>query len=198
MVKQHSPQSEEVLQQHFRDNGRLDDSNSHPTLLHLTPGSPAALPIQRREATASVIASGHENGERGRGTAIGHSDHPGEHAKATVATSSSNSRDWSHQSDLGEVTSGQKTATGHTETTRANAMKLLVVLGPPTTAPRPRKGKQQTRRCTPTSSRLLNRAQKAEQQREQQDRSRQPSDQERAQSTFPASQAEDREAREES
>ena len=48
----------------------------------------------------------------------------------------------------------------------------------------------------PTASRLLNREWKAERQREQQDRSREPSDQERAQSTLPASQAEDREGRE--
>ena len=32
-----------------------------------------------------MIASGHENGERDRGTAIGHSDTPGEHAKAAAA-----------------------------------------------------------------------------------------------------------------
>ena len=177
-MKQHSPQREvELPQQHFRDNGRLDDSNSHHTLPHLTPGSPAALPIPRadREATASVIASGHENGERD----IAHSDHPGEHAKATAVTGSANSHDRSRQSDLGVAASGQKTATGHTETTRANAMKPLAVQ-------RPRKGKQQTRRSTPTASRPANRARKAERQREQQDRSREPSDRERAQSTFPS------------
>ena len=43
--------------------------------------------------TASLIASGHENGERGRGTSIGHSDHPGEHAKATAVTGSGNCHD---------------------------------------------------------------------------------------------------------
>ena len=81
-----------------------------------------------------MIASGHENGERVHRTAIGHSDHPGEHAKATAMTGSGNSRDRSHQNDLGEAASGQKTATGHTETTRANAMKPLAVQRPPTTA----------------------------------------------------------------
>ena len=121
--------------------------NSHHTLPHLTPGSPAAIPIPRmdRKATASVIASGHENGERGRGPASGHSDHPGEHAKATAMTGSGNSRDRSRQSDLGDADSGQKTATGHAETTRANTMKPLEVQRLPMTAPRPCKGKQQTR-----------------------------------------------------
>ena len=138
MVKQHSPQREEVLQQHFRDNRRLDDrqQSPHPPASHawLASRSPHTASRQRREATASVIASGHENGERGRGTAIGHSDHPGEHAKATAVTGSGNSRDRSRQSDLGEPASGQKTATGPTETTRANAMKPLAVQRPPTTA----------------------------------------------------------------
>ena len=201
MVKQHSPQREEVLQQHFRDNGRLDDSKSpHPPSSHawLASSSPHTASGQRREATASVIASGHENGERGRGTAIGHIDQPGEHGKATAVTGSSNSRDRSRQSDLGEAASGQKTATSHTKTTTANTMKSLAVQRPPTTAPRLRKGKQQTRRSTPTPSRPLNRVRKEERQREQQDRSREPSDQERTQNTFPISQAEDREAREES
>ena len=199
MVKQHSPQREEVPQQHFRDNGRLDgrQQSPHPPTSHawLASRSPHTASRQRREATASVIASGHENGERGRGAAIGHGDHPGEHAKATAVTSSGNSRDRSCQSDLGEAASGQKTATGHTETTRANAMKPLAVQRPSTTAPRPRKGKQQTRRSTSTASRPLNQAWKAERQCEQQDRSREPSDQERAQNTFPTSQAEDQEAR---
>ena len=81
-----------------------------------------------------MIASGHENGERDRGTTIGHSDHPGEHAKAAAVTGSGNSRDQSRQSDLGGAASSQKTATGHTETTRANAMKSLAVQRPPTTA----------------------------------------------------------------
>ena len=48
----------------------------------------------------------------------------------------------------------------------------------------------------PTASRPHNRAQQAERQREQQDCTREPFDQKRAQSTLPASQAEDREARE--
>ena len=45
MEKQHSPQREELRQPHFRDNGRLGDNNRPHTLPHLTPGSPAALPI---------------------------------------------------------------------------------------------------------------------------------------------------------
>ena len=49
MGKQHSPPREELLQQHFRDNGRLGDSNRHHTLPHLTPGSPAALPIPQAD-----------------------------------------------------------------------------------------------------------------------------------------------------
>ena len=103
-----------------------------------------------------------------------------------------NSRDRSRQSGFGGAASGQKTATGHTETTRANAVKPLAVRRPPKIAQRPHKGKQQTRWSTPTASRPLNRAQQAE----QQDRTREPFDQERAQSTLPASQAEDRKARE--
>ena len=54
--------------------------------------------------TASVIASGLENGERDRRTAIGHSDH----AKATGVTGSGNSCDRTRQSDLGGAGSGQK------------------------------------------------------------------------------------------
>ena len=106
---------------------------------------------------------------------------------------SSNSHDRSRQSGFGGSASGQKTAIGHTETTRANAVKPLAVRRPPTIAPRPHKGKQQTSRSTPTAFRPLNRARKAERQREQQDRTRELFDQERAQSTLPASQAADRE-----
>ena len=78
MRKQHSPHREETLQPHFRDNGRLGDNKRPHTLPHLTPGSPAALPIpasgQRRTATTPMTASSHENGERDHGTTIGHSD----------------------------------------------------------------------------------------------------------------------------
>ena len=181
-----------------RKAGRQQQS-PHPPTSHawLASCSPHTASGQRREATASVIASSHEYRERDSGTANGRSDHPGKHAKATVTTGSDNSHGRSCQSDLGGAASGQKTATGHTETTRANTMKPLAVQRPPTTAPRPRKGKQQTRRSTPTASRQLNRARKAERQHEQQDRLQEPSDQERAQSTFPASQAEDKAAREE-
>ena len=55
-------------------------------------------------------------------------------------------------------------------------MKPLAVCRPPTITPRPHKGKQQTRRSTLTASRPLNRAQQAERQREQPDRTRKPSD----------------------
>ena len=60
-------------------------------------------------------------------------------------------------------------------------MKPLAVHRPPTIAPRPHKGKKPTRRSTPTASRPPNRARQAERQSEQQDRTREPSDQERAQ-----------------
>ena len=133
---------------------------------------------QRREATASVIASGHENGERDRGTAIGHSDHPGEHAKATAATGSGNSHDWSRQSDLGGAASGQKTATSHPETTKANAMKPLAVQKPPTTA----QGKTANETIHAHS---VTTAQPSTESGAQ-DRSREPSNQERAQGTFPS------------
>ena len=91
---------------------------------------------QRREATASVIGSDHENCERDRETAIGHSDPPGEHAKAAAVTDSGNSRDQSRQSGFRGAASGQKTATSHTENTRANAMKPLAVRRQQTTAQR--------------------------------------------------------------
>ena len=84
---------------------------------------------------------------------------------------------------FGGAISGQKTATGPTETTRANALKPLAVHRPPTIAPRPHKGKQLTRRSTLTASRPLNRARQAERQREQQHRTQKPSDQEWAQVT---------------
>ena len=142
MRKQHSPHREETLQPHFRDNGRLGDNKRPHTLPHLTPGSPAALPIplaDRGEQRPSMTASFHENGERDRGTAIGHSD----------------PLDRSRQRGFGGAASGQKTATGHTETTRANAMKTRAVRRPPTIAQRPHKANQQTRRSKHTASRPL-------------------------------------------
>ena len=97
--------------------GWTTEQSPYPPASHawLASRSPHTASGQRREA----IASGHENGERGCRTAIGHRDHPDKHAKATAVTGSGNSRDRSRQSDLGEAASGQKTATGHTETTRA-------------------------------------------------------------------------------
>ena len=109
---------------------------------------------------------------------------------------SGTSRDRSRQSVYGGAASGQKTATGHTETTRANTVKPLAVRRPPTITPRPHKGKQPTRRSKPTASQPPNRARQAERQREQQDCTQEPFDQEGAQRTLPASQAEDWEARE--
>ena len=96
---------------------------------------------------------------------------------------SCHSRHRSRQSSFGEVASGQKTATGHTETTRANAVKQLAVRRPPTITPRPHKGKQQKRRSTLTASQPLKRARQAQRQHEQPDRTRKPSDQGRAQVT---------------
>ena len=194
-----TPHREELLQPHSRDNGRLGDNNRpHPPATH--PGSPAALSIQladrgeKRPPPWSLAVTKTVRGIAGPLSVT--ATPPGEHSKAAAVTDSSNRRDRSRQSGFGGAISGQKTATGHTETTRANAMKPLAVHKPPTIAPRPHKGKQQTRRSTPTASRPLNRARKAERQREQQDRTQEPFDQERAQSTLPASKAEDREVRE--
>ena len=90
MLKQHTPQREELLQPTFQrqqEAGRQQQS-PHPPAAHawLASRSPYTTSGQRREATAPVTASGHENDERGRVTATGHSDHPGEQAKATAAT----------------------------------------------------------------------------------------------------------------
>ena len=134
MGKQHSPTERRVTAatlQRQREAGGQQPS-PHPQASHawLASRSPHTTSGQRREATASVIA----NGERDRGTTIGHSVHPGEHAKAAAVAGSGYSRNRSRQSDLGGAARGQKTATGHTETTRANAMKPLAVQRLPTTA----------------------------------------------------------------
>ena len=68
---------------HFRDNGRLGDSNSHAWLASHSPHTASG---QIREATAPVTASGHENGERDLVTVTGHSDHPGGQTAATGHT----------------------------------------------------------------------------------------------------------------
>ena len=106
------------------------------------------------------------------------------------------SRDRSCQGSFGGAARGQKTAAGRTETTRANAVKPLAVRRPPTIALRPHRGKQPMTRSTPIASQLPNRARQAERQRVQQDCTSEPFDQERAQSTLLATQAEEREARE--
>ena len=123
-----------TLQRQWEAGGQ--QPSPHPPASHawLTSRSPHTASGQRREATASMIASGHENGETDRGAAIDHSDPPGEHTKAAAVTDSSNSRDQTRQSGFRGGASGQKTATDHTETTRANAMKPLAVRRPPTTA----------------------------------------------------------------
>ena len=104
-----------TLQRQWKPGGQ--QPSPHPPASHawLASRSPHTASGQRRETTVSVIASGHENGERDRGTAIGHSNTPGEHAKAAAVTDSGNSRNRSRQSDFGGAANGQKTATGHTE-----------------------------------------------------------------------------------
>ena len=148
MGKQHSPQrgvTAATLQRQWEAGGQ--QPSPHPPASHacLASRSLHTASGQRREVTASVIASGHENCERIAGPRSVTATTPGEHSKAAAVTGSGNSRDRSRQSDVGRDASSQKTATGHTETTRANAMKPLAVQRPPTTAQRPCKGKQQTR-----------------------------------------------------
>ena len=116
-----------TLQRQREAGGQQPSPHSPASHAWLASRSPHTASGQRREATASAIVSGHENSERDSGTAIGHSDPPGEHAKVAAVTDSGNSRDRSRQRDFGGATSGQKNATGHTETTRVNAMKPLAV-----------------------------------------------------------------------
>ena len=73
-----------------------------------------------------------KNGERDRATASGKQRTPGEQAKAAAVRDSSNSCYRSRQSGVGGAASGQKTATGPTETTRAHTGKTLAVRKPPT------------------------------------------------------------------
>ena len=88
MRKQHSPHREETLPPHSRDNGRLWD-NQHPhTLPHLTPGSPAALPIPLADR--------------------GEQRPPGEQAKVAAVNNSGNCHDRSRQRGIGGAASGQK------------------------------------------------------------------------------------------
>ena len=121
MLKQHTPQREELLQHTFqrqREAGRQQQS-PHPPAAHawLASRSPHTASGQRREATAPVTAIGHENGERDRVTTTGHSDHPGEQGKATTTTGS-----------------GQTAATGHA---RAISEGPLAVRKPPPATPKP-------------------------------------------------------------
>ena len=147
MLKQHSPQIEESLLHTFQrqwEAGRQQQS-SHPPAAHawLASRSPQTASGQRREATTPVRSRKRRGGSRDRNR----SQRPPWRASKSYCRDrqQANSRDRSRQSDLGGVGSGQKTATGHTETTRANAMKTLPVQRPPTIAPRPFKGKQQLR-----------------------------------------------------
>ena len=78
---------------------------------------------QRRTATASMTASYHEKRREGSRDHYRSQRPPGEQAKVAAVNDSGNSRDRSRQCDFGGAASSQKTATGHTETTRANAMK---------------------------------------------------------------------------
>ena len=157
MRKQHSPHREETLQPHFRDNGRLGDNKRPHTLPHLMPGSPAALPIplaDRREQRLPPLLAVMKTA-RGIAGPNRSQRPPGKQAKVAAVNDSGNSRDRSCQSGFGGAASGQKTATSHIETTRANAMKPLAVRRPPTIAPRPHQAKPQTRRSTHTASRPL-------------------------------------------
>ena len=148
MRKQHTPHREETLQPHSRDNGRLGDNKRPHTLPHLKPGSPAALPIPLADI-------GEQRPQEGSWDRYPSQRPPGKQAKVAAVNDSGNSRDRSRQSGFGGAASGQKTATGHTETPRANAMKPLVVRTPPMIAQRPHKAKQQARQSTHTASRPL-------------------------------------------
>ena len=105
--------------------------------------------------TASMTASGHEKRQEGSRDRYRSQRPPGEQAKVAAMNDSGNSRDRSRQPGFGGVASGQKTATCHTETTKANTMKTLAVRRPPTIAQRQHKANQQTRRSTHTETRPL-------------------------------------------
>ena len=120
-MKQNSPHREESLPHTFQrqwEAGRQQQS-PHPPAAHawLASRSPHTAGGQRREATAPVTASGHENGERDRVTATEHSDHPSKQAKSTAATGS-----------------GQTAAIGHA---RVISEGPLAVRKPPPATPKP-------------------------------------------------------------
>ena len=153
MLKQHSSQIEESLLHTFqrqREAGRQQQS-PHPPAAHawLASRSPQTASGQRREATAPVRKrrGGSRDGDQSQ-------RRPPWRASESYCRDrqQANSCDRTSQSNLGGAGSGQKTATGHTEITRANAMKPLAVQRPPTITQRPFKGKQQSRRSTPTAS----------------------------------------------
>ena len=122
----------------------MGDQKRPHILLQLTSGSPAALPIpladrgEQRPTPWPLAIMKNGEGLRDREQS---QRTPGEQAKAAAVNDSSNSRYRSRQSGVGGVASGQKTATGPTETTRANTGKTLAVHKPPTLAQRPHKGK---------------------------------------------------------
>ena len=135
MLKQHSPQKEESLLPTFqrqRETGRQQQS-PHPPAAHtwLTSRPTQTASGQRRETTSTVTARKRQGGSRDRDWP----QRPPWRASESYCRDRqrANSRDRSRQSDLRGAGSGQKTATGHTENTRVNKMKLLAVQRPPTT-----------------------------------------------------------------
>ena len=104
----------------------------------------------------------HENGERDRVTATGHSDPLASKLKLLPRPVAGNSRNRSRQSDLGVAASGQETATGHPETTRVNAVRPLAVQRPP--RPHSDRARQNSNRDDPRPQcrRTLSRERKAE------------------------------------
>ena len=102
-----------------------------------------------------MTTSGHENSERDRWTTIGHND-PLESKLKWLPRTTAATAVIGHASAVSEgPLAVRKTATGHPETTRANAMKTRAVRRPPTIAQLPHKANQQTRRSTHTPSRPL-------------------------------------------
>ena len=105
------PQREETLQPHPRNNGRMGDkktSTHHPaTHAWLASHPPATASGQRRAATASMTASGHEKRREGSCDRKWSQRTPGKQAKAAAVSDSSKSRYRSRQSGVGGVASGQ-------------------------------------------------------------------------------------------
>ena len=148
MRKQHSPKE----RRHCSHTSEITEGwgttnvpTPYRTSRLLASRAPDTASGQRRAATASMTASGHEKRREGSNDRKRSQRTPGEQAKAAAVNDSGHSSHRSRQSSFGGVASGQKTATGHTETTRANAVKPLAVRRLPTITPRMHKVKQQTR-----------------------------------------------------